>query len=210
MKKLVLVFISAILLSGCNRLDVHQPLTSTFIKFDSAKVVSQSFVSTRENLNIVSVCLRSPTRNLAPFRFELWQLSPPTLVREISFSGGNIDNSDCTKFQFDPIPESRQQSYLFKIISTDQAEDKLARATMYVEGYADNNYPNGTAMLDDFPLQLDLHFKTNYYQPLLSVFNESLSLFFSRLTLDPLFLLPYTGLLGMIVFLWFQSGRSRS
>ena len=208
MNKLFIIIASALLLSGCNRLDVHQPLTSTFIKFDSAREITQSFVSNRENLNIISVCLRSPTRNLAPFRFELWQQDPATLVREISFSGGNIDNSDCTKFQFQPIPDSHNKLYLFKIISTNNSEDNLARATMYVEAYDDANYLGGSESLDSSPLQLDLHFKTHFYQSFKVVLGESWSQFVARLSLDPLFLIPYAGLIVMMTIICYQKYRS--
>lgn len=195
MKKLFIIIISTIFLSGCNRLDVHQPLTDTLVKFDTAKVISQTFVSTRENLNIVSVCLRNPARVLAPFRFELWQQNPHVLLREIEFNGGNIDNSDCTKFQFTPVENSRGQAYEFKIISIVLVEEKLARVSVHVEAYNDTNYLGGSASLDDQPLNADLHFKTHFYQPLQTVVRESWLQLLSRLTKDFVFLLPYTLLL---------------
>lgn len=207
MKKFCLIIISTIFLSGCNRQDVHQPMTNTLVKFDTAKVISQTFVSTRENLNTISACIRNPARVLVPFRFELWQQDPYIRIREIEFSGGNIDNSDCTKFKFDPVETSQNQAYEFKIISTAEIEDKLARMSVHVEAYDDEDYLGGSASLDDQPLNADLHFKTHFYQPLKIVVRESWLQLLSRLTKDFAFLLPYSLLLIGICLLCLKKPR---
>lgn len=203
MKKLFLLTLTSFFLAGCNRLDVHQPQTNAYIKYDQAKVVAQSFVANRNNLNIVSLCIRNPARVLAPFRFELVHQQSGRTLRSIDFSGGNIDNMDCTKFQFDPITDSQNQTYELKIISPVDVEDEtvLPRGGVYVEAFSDASYPYGTALLDGHPLDKDLHFKTFYFQSLSEVTKESYTQFFHRLTLDPLFLVLYTLLLIWVIYL---------
>lgn len=177
MKKIAILLISSVFLAGCNRLDIHQPMTSTVTKFSEGEAIAQSFISSRANLNTVSICLRNIDRALIPMTFILSEQG--TVVRTIDFSSGNIDNEDCTKFKFTPIPDSQGKSYVATISSLPPDKNKLLPAVLTIEKFGE-----------------DLHYKTFYYQPLSEVTLESLIQFYRRLSLDPFFILMY--LAGMI------------
>lgn len=187
-----------------NRVDNHQPLSSHFIYFAKADAIGQTFVSHRPNLNIVSICLRNPSRLLTPFKFELLD-SSNQIIRTISFTGGNIDNFDCTKFQFDPVSDSSGKSYLAQI-STDLAagldpkEIESAKSGLYVESHPGGDYIGGNAYVDSVETLYDLHFKTLYRQEISSVFKESYQSFFGRLTKDPIFFFGFIFLLGLVIW----------
>lgn len=180
MKKMLFVMLSALFLGGCNRIDIHQPQTSTVTKLMEGDSVSQSFVAGRDNLNIVSICLRNFERALIPLNFSL--LENNLQIRSIDFSSGNIDNEDCTRFQFSPVLGSAHHSYVAKISSTEPGKDKLIPAVFTVEKY-----------------EGDLHYKTFYSQPLKEVVIESLSQLPPRARSD----WPFLGLwlLGLIYLL---------
>ncbi|MFZ2200164.1 MAG: hypothetical protein WAV40_05275 [Microgenomates group bacterium] len=186
-----------------NRVDAHQPLSSHFIYFAKVDSISQSFVSHRPNLNIVSICLRNPSRLLTPLKFELLD-SSSQVIRSINFAGGNIDSFDCTKFQFEPVTDSSGKSYIARI-KTDLAQDlgpkeiESAKSGLYVESHPGGDYLGGNAYMDNVETMYDLHFKTMYRQELSAVFKESYQGFFIRLTKDPLFFLGFILILGLVI-----------
>lgn len=182
-----------------NRQDVHQPATDTHLLLDGAKSVSQTFVSARDNLNIVSVCVRNPARLLSPLRFDLFVASKTDPIRTINFSGGNVSEDDCTKLQFAPVEDSGGKSYTFTLSSPSFAAPVPANS-MYLEVASDDNYSYGTAAIDGTPLHQDAHFMTYYRQDLGAVVEESLAQFVARLPLDLSFLIPYTILLFTVIY----------
>ncbi len=203
MKKLLLVSLAAVVLGGCNRLDNHQPLTSHKLYFTKVNDLSQTFLSRRENLNIVSICLRNPDRTLIPLQFELTDEEGVT-VRSLNFTGGNIDNSDCTKFQFEPVSDSKGKTYTAHIVVQldDSLEPRTAeglRSGLYAEAHGGGDYLAGVAMLDGVATDYDLHFKTHYRQDIREILKESLSSLGSRLTADPLFMFIYLIVLAWVV-----------
>lgn len=151
-----------------NRLDQHQPLTSTVTRFYEGDTISQVFYSNRNDLNTVSICIRNPDRSLTPMTFTL--SVEDRVVRTLEFSGGNIDNEDCTKFKFDKISDSQNKTYVATISSP--AVDKKVRspAAFSVEMH------EGV-----------MHYKTYYYQPLQTVVTESIAQIPPRLVSDPIF-----------------------
>jgi len=191
MNKLLFIIVSALFLSGCNRIDVHQPLTSALIPLTAGETVSQTFVANYDNLNIVRICLRNPDRVQTPIRFSL--LVDKQEIRGIDFNSSNIDNTDCTRLQFTPIPNSAGQMFTASIMIYPPKESNLPSTPIFVEQYGQ-----------------DLHFSTNYYQSLSSTLHESWTQFVRRLSLDPAFLLPYLLLIVITIFLCCKSSRFRS
>ena len=155
-----------------NRLDQHQPLTSVITRFYEGDTIAQTFVSNRDNLNTVSICIRNPDRALTPMTFKLSE--GDTTVRTIEFSGGNIDNEDCTKFKFEKITDSQNKTYVATISSPSVDKKVRSPATFSVEMH------EGV-----------MHFKTFYYQEVSQVIIESTTQFFTRLGQDPFFILVW-------------------
>lgn len=204
MKKFVLLVISTLFLSGCNRLDNHQPLSSASLSFAKANIITQTFLSHRDNLNAVSICLKNPSRSPIPLHFALAD-DTNSILRELNFTGGNIDNLDCTRFQFEPIPNSANRRYLASISlnldpTLDPKEEVLLRYGLLIQAHGGGDYLDGTASVDGIETPYDLHFKTFYFQPLKEVVAESSRQFGHRLTQDPLFFLVFLSLLGAVTY----------
>ena len=201
MKKILVLILSSFLISGCNRLESHQPLGETKLFYKGVDSISESFQAANNNLNIVSICIRNPDRLLTPFTFTLHEATlSATPIRTVSFTGGNIDNQDCTRFQFEPVTDSKGKSYVASLTPT-QPNLVFPRGNIYVEAHAGNDYLQGESYLDFSPSPHDLHFKTNYYQPLKAVLRESLTQFIARVWQDPIFFLFYLVLLTTTTYL---------
>lgn len=202
--RLCLIIVAGLALAGCNRLDNHQPLSSHTFPFTSATSISQSFVAHANNLDRVDICLRNPGRTLIPLRFILTN-NHGQLVHALDFTGGNIDNDDCTRFQFAPLPDSAGQSYSATIMTNfakgeDLETKDLLRLGVYIEGHDGGDYWEGTASVDGLATDYDLHFKTFYQQNLNEVMRQSLHNLLIRLTKDPLFFFIFLLLLiGLFV-----------
>ena len=209
MKKLALLIISTLLLSGCNRLDNHQPLSSHPLSFAKANAIKQTFVAHRNDLNMVYICLKNPARSLIPLRFTLTD-DLDLVIRQLDFTGGNIDNSDCTRFQFEPVKDSALRTYSAAVSlvldpSLTPKEQESLRSGLYAEAHGGGDYLGGTAYLDGTEVPYDLHFKTLYFQPLKEVLAESAWQLLHRATQDPLFFLV---LLALIVGVIYQLKKS--
>lgn len=195
--KLLIIVTSAFLFSGCNRLDSHQPRTNIRQPFDEAERIAQSFVSSDDNLNIVAICIRNNARILSPLVFNLYEAtSSSTVIRSISINAGNIDNLDCTKFQFAPIPDSQGNTYVAEIYAP---ESDIYRNGVYVEAYTTNDYLQGTAFQDNIPLEMDLHFKTFFKQDFGVVISSESKKLLMRIFQDKGFFVIYIALLYAIV-----------
>lgn len=186
MKKLLIVILSTIFLSGCNRLDNHQPLTNSKIIIPEGSSISQTFIASRDNLNIVSICLRNPNRVNIPLSFSLLDNSQE--VRHIDFSSGNIDGGDCTKFQFEPIENSANKQFVTTINTYPPEKDALIPLVITVEKNND-----------------DLHYKTYYHQNLKEVINESISQVWPRIIADLGFFMFWVGATLYLLIRLFRS-----
>lgn len=186
-----------------NRQDLHQPLTDTKHLFEKHDSIAQTFTSNYDNLNIVSICIRNPERSLLPLEFTLHESTVSAEpVRTVAFSGGNIDNQDCTRFQFEPLEDSAGKSYVAQIKAL-KPEKEYSHSGMYVEGYGADDYVNGTAYLDNTVTGTDFHFKTSHRENLWSTVGESVIQFGARIGQDSVFFIFYTLLLGFIIYrLW--------
>jgi hypothetical protein len=189
MKKLLFIIIASFFLSGCNRLDQHQPLTSQVVKFSEGESISEQIKSTRNNLNTVSMCIRNPQRELIPLTFTLTEGT--IVLRTLTFSSGNIETVDCTKFKFDPIVDSRGKIYTATIISIPPSKDKLIPTVLTVEKH------EGIT-----------HYKTFYYQSTSDVIKESVTQFSNRLSQDLPFMIVWIGILAYVVVKIVRSKRA--
>lgn len=163
-----------------NRLDQHQPLTSTITRFYEGDTISQVFYSHRNDLNTVSICLRNEGRALTPMTFTL--SVGDKVVRTLQFSGGNIDNEDCTKFKFDKIEDSQNKTYVAAITSPPADKQAQKPAVFSIEMH------EGV-----------MHFKTFYYQAVSAVAQESIAQLTSRFTQDPVFLILWVLMVGYLI-----------
>ncbi len=169
-----------------HRLDAHQPLTSSRLALTPGNSISQVFYSHRDSLDTVSICLRNPDRVLLPLTFSLVD-SHGTTLRTLPFSSGNIDNQDCTKFQFDPILSSAKASFT-ATISVAPVDPKAFPIPPNI--YAESH--EGT-----------LHFKTFYYQSGSDVAKESFNQLFPRFGQDWGFTFIWTICVGYLLYrLW--------
>lgn len=187
-----------------NRLDAHQPLTTVKLPLPLGSTATQSFLSIHNQLNIYSVCLRNPDRLLVPITFTLHEATTSAkALRTIEFNGGNIDNADCTRLQFEPLEDSAGKTYFAKLTvnALDPQELPVDYRDLYLEADQDTGYPAGTAYLNSTPLGLDFHFKTHYSQPISEVVKESLSQLPPRFLQDPGFSLFYLALLAATLYL---------
>ena len=205
MKKLLLVIGSAIVLGGCNRLDNHQPLTVKNLSYAFANSMSQTFLSHHAGFNRVDICIRNRDRVLLPLRFSLYERGVQTPLRTINFSGGNIDNQDCTRFQFEPIPDSANKEYRAEIAVLPPPPDILPddflhqKDSLSIEVNGGGDYPQGEAYMDGKMTDYDLHFKSFYEQSMSDALRESVAQLGTRLTEDPVFILLYVAtLIGVI------------
>lgn len=182
-----------------HRLDVHQPRTSTQIPLVPGDVVTQTFFSRYPNLDIVSLCLRNPDRILQPLTFTL-RSADGTVLRTLPISSGNIDNQDCTKFQFAPLTDSANQTFQATVlVATGSSVITPNLRPVSVEAYTGTDYLQGTASHNLQDTGLDLHFKTFYSQSMAAVIQESLAQIPPRFMADPVFTLFYFGLLGWLL-----------
>ena len=163
-----------------NRLDQHQPLTTTITRFYEGDTISQVFYSNRNDLNTASICARNPDRALTPMTFKL--MDGVTIVRTLEFSGGNIDNEDCTKFKFDKIADSKHKTYT-ATISSPPVDKKLRSPAAF-----------GIEMHDGI-----MHYKAFYYQGLSEVVSESLAQIPPRLVSDPIFSILWGSLITFVI-----------
>lgn len=205
MKKLLLVLAAAVTLGGCNRLDNHQPLTVKNLTFAFASSISQTFYSRHNGVNRVDICLRNRDRVLLPLRFSLYLAGSTTAIRTLDFSGGNIDNQDCTRFQFAPVADSADKEYRAEIAVLPPQSDVLPEDFMHtkdslsIEANGGGDYPQGAAYLDNKVTEYDLHFKSYYEQSAGDAIRESLAQLGARLTQDPAFIVVYIIALAVLV-----------
>lgn len=202
MNKLIAIFASIAALT-INRQDLHQPLTDTKLSFEKHSSMSQAFTSNYDNLNIISICVRNPERSLLPLQFTLHEsTSSAAPARTLTFNGGNIDNQDCTRFQFDPITDSAGKSYV-AVIKATKTEKEFSHSGIYVESYGASDYVRGEAYLDNIVNGTDFHFKTSHRENLWGTVNESLMQFRRRLGQDIPFFTFYILVVGLVIYrLW--------
>lgn len=187
-EKIFIIIAFSIFLSGCNRLDAHQPLSDYKLPITPSTPISQTFIPSKNNLNIVSICLRNPERIQSPMIFNLYDADSVEPIRTIEFSASNIDSLDCTRFQFEPVADSVGRTYRGELLSLDEGDPPIG---LYIEAYSVDDYTNGVSMVGDSIVPYDLHFKTHYTQQLDETVSDSSSNFIRRLFADIPFLTAY-------------------
>lgn len=183
-----------------HRLDAHQPRTSSTLTLLPGDTITQTFLSNYNNLDIVSICLRNQDRLLQPLTFTLSN-QQGEILRTIPISTGNIDNQDCTKFQFDPITNSADNTFSATItVATGSSVAAPGTQPITVEAYTGTDYPQGIALKNMVDTNLDLHFKTFYSQAYSSVIAESLAQILPRFGRDWVFSIFWTLAVGYLIF----------
>lgn len=166
-----------------NRLDNHQPLTSSKLIIHPSDVIAQTFDSHHDLLNIVSICLRNNGNLDQPLTFNLYE-NTTNKIRTIKFSSSNISASDCTRFQFEPIKDSQNKQYRAEIIYNPAVGIPSPYNTLSIETHSGDEFMSGTASVNSQPLPLDFHFKTYYFQTIHDAIQSTLTSYPSRIRGD--------------------------
>jgi len=158
-------------------------------------IVGQSFVATENNLNRVDIKLATYAReNTGDIIFGIREAtSAQQDIANVTVRAESIMDNAYHSFTFDPVLESKGKSYFFYIYSPESTPGN-AITIWYNAG---DVYSNGTAQINDNPIEGDLSFRTYYTHTLLD-FTAS---FFKKFMRDSLFSLTYIIFIGVISML---------
>lgn len=157
-------------------------------------VIGQSFVATENNLSRVDIQFATSTRkNTEEIIFGLREAASTREIVNITLSAENIIDGAYHNFVFDPIPESKEKSYIFYIHSPRSTPGSNI-AICYT---AEDVYSNGTAQINDKPIEGDLRFRVYYTYTLLDIISST----FKKFMRDNPFALAYTLFIGVISLL---------
>lgn len=166
-------------------------------------IVGQSFVATEDQLTRVDVKLATYAReNTGDIIFGLREATSTQETVSITVKAEAIKDNAYHSFVFDPILESKGKLYVFTVSAL---ESKPGNAiTIWYS--TDDVYSNGTAQINDKPIEGDLSFRTYYTYTLLD-FTVS---FFKKFMRDGLFSLAYIifiGVISMLIILHLREKR---
>lgn len=100
-----------------NRQDTSQPLQDSFITLSETGSIEQVFTAKNDFINIIMLNFKNPNfADKGDFLFSLKSLDGQSLF-EIPFSGYNIGDPSTIRFQFEPIPSSKNKKFIFSIKS---------------------------------------------------------------------------------------------
>ena len=156
----IVLLLSAILLSGCAEIpDVVQSQYSQPVgEIRGSRTVGQTFVSHEDGLSRIDVLLATYARkNAYPVTFHLKE-SPNAAddIATITFSAARIKDNAFHRFEFAPIPDSKDKSYFFAIESPESVPGN-AITIWHDPGDA---YDEGAMYVDGQTMAGDLAFRT--------------------------------------------------
>ncbi len=133
MKKIIIIIIAIVLLSPAlagltlrKVIGINNQNESRVDYIYQQHDYQRDFTSPKDRLISLSFKMKnSSNQNADPFSFILYQNGNE--IRRLDISGGNIKDSEWTRFVFEEIPKSKDQSYTFVLRSTTQSKyDALA------------------------------------------------------------------------------------
>lgn len=140
--------------------------------------VSQTFTSQEANLTGVGMTIKNPNlKNKSQFYFRLFS-DDGRLVRQVVYSGANVEDGSYVKFLFDPIADSQGKTYIIRLENPSAGDEELLGV------YYTNSKPGwiGAMTYDDKPVEGGVSLVT-YHKPAsrLSVIKGIYSNLLSRL-----------------------------
>ncbi len=146
--------------------------------------IIQKFVSTGANLSAVGTSVRNPNlQNKKDIIFTLFD-EKNNVIRKTVINGQNVEDGNFIKFVFDPIPDSKNKTYLFELASPDAGPGDTIEIFYIENGQSGRIMPN---WIVDFTYDL-INKKGGlpiviYFKPVsrLDVVKEIYSNLFSRL-----------------------------
>lgn len=179
------------------RVDVAQIEGESLYPIYGEKKIGQTFVSSKNNLNIIELNLKNPAlRNQQPIYFRLIETKTAQTLREIAISGLNIGDPSSIRFQFDPIQDSAGKNYRF-YLNSPLSTEKDAIEVYYSPK---DIYAEGEMIVSDQKITGELCF-TSYYYPgsKMAVIRETIRDFCFRFLSDRSFVFIYLTLLFLIL-----------
>lgn len=122
--------------------------------------VSQVFTSQDSNLTGIGMTIKNPNlKNKSQFYFRLFDESG-RVVRQVAYSGANVEDGSYVKFLFDPLVDSKGKSYKFTLENPSAGEEELLGI------YYTNSKPSwiGAAMYGDETVEGGVSLVT-YHKP---------------------------------------------
>lgn len=162
-------------------------------------VVGQSFVATEDQLTRVDVKLATYARkNTEDIIFGIREATSAQDITNVTVKAEKIKDNAYYTFSFDPILESKGKSYVFYIYSPKSVPGNAITIWYSTEG----EYGNGTAFLNNNPIQGDLSFRTYHTHSVLDFLSSCLKNFMK----DAKFSMFYISLLVVVIFaiIWLQ------
>ncbi len=124
---------------------ISQISFENILPLDKNNIYNQIFVSSRNNLNSVSVLLKNPAlRSNDQVTLELQDKNKKT-IQSLEISGKGIEDPGWVKLKFSPINSQKGDIFYVKITSNAQKDNDL-----YIYGNKENN---------------NINFKTSYKSP---------------------------------------------
>lgn len=126
------------------------------------RVIGQSFVAPRDGLNRIDILFqtyqRQNTHDVFITLFEITNaenLEQRQLIKEFSLNTASVQDRSWRTFNFAPIPDSANKSYLITI----QSPDSVPGDAITVGGIEWNVYEPGVAFLGPVPARADIAFR---------------------------------------------------
>lgn len=157
-------------------------------------VVGQSFVATENKFSRVDIKLATYAReNTGDIIFRIREATSAQDIANVTVRAENIMDNAYHSFTFDPVLASKGKSYVFYIYSPESTPGNAI--TIWYN--TDDIYGDGTAQINDKPIEGDLSFRTYYTCTLFGFISSA----FKKFARDGPFALSYTLLIGVISLL---------
>jgi hypothetical protein len=171
----------------------NQDKINDWLAISSKQEVGQTFVADEDNLFKIRIFSRNP--QLANKDEVIFTLKKnEEIAREVVLNGQNVGWDYPLNIEFTPILSSKDTTYYFSLKSP--TEDETKTITLgYDRG---NQYPRGTAMVNNKPIGGDLYFVTFYKSSAIKLLSEETNKATNHLLKDRFFLTLYLILLFML------------
>lgn len=204
---LIVAAFSLLVLTGCALTSVsaqQEKASGLWDELVNGQVYGQTFVAVQDNIYRIDLGTATYARtNTANVTFRL-RTDPDSVtdLRTVTCRGQDIANDRPTSFIFDPIADAQGKSYYFLIESSEAVPGNAI--TLYAQEA--DLYLSGSAYRNGQPVPGDLVF-TVYTQKMYT-FSDLVGDFWTRLTRDKTFLIPYAVFLLLTVVGLVYTGRN--
>lgn len=128
-------------------------------------VIGQQFKSSSDNLSAIEIFVDTKDRkNRSNITIDIIDQEGNKVVRSITQNAKNFKNNSYVKFDFEPISDSKNKSYLLEVKSSNEDINK-AIALMATDK---DSYKDGNLFVNNIEQQKDIRFKTYYSEPVVN------------------------------------------